>query len=480
MSPSEEFGATVLDAGPDGALGAGDAAPAAPTHLLTMARGDPAAIPDRVVGALGAMGIAATTLAGRGLGLACAGDLPEFLRREPFHLEELAAGSDADAPEPEGWAPEDAAGGAAPDLAVEDLDVSSLAEAPGLPDLADLACGPEEQSTASDPALSSMLATEDADLQDADAAPDLSVPMEEVAMPDMPGADGSSDAPVEAEDDSQGPVFRGRGPGSLPGSATEEGVEESEAMPLTDGDPLGEEDEAALPAAFADRIMDRLELIEFMLAEHRDPAVQDEMHDMARQVEERLDRIEAALCRMEGVESRLGDGVSTLDGLCRRVEEATAQLARPGDDPSADGMQVVQDGLVGLEAATREMRQGISTLAESLEAGQARVVEEMRLLVGSDAPDDAGVGAGRIEVEAMSSVVAALSDQLAAARGTPRDDLAPILDALAGTQERIVSMLADLAERPETRVQEMHDKFMRDVRILFAELIAEDRRATVA
>jgi hypothetical protein len=479
MSPSEEFGENGREAALDGTPIDADAAEAAPTHLLTMTRGAPDAVPDRVVVALNAMGIKVQVLEGRGLGLAFFEDVPEFLRRAPFRLELLADLSDR--PEP---GAEPATGGAAAAL-------------PGAPEAG------EDDGGASDHAGPLSVPNGGCDALDAAAAclddDDDEASEAEAGLAQRPDPAGAE------EDGAQIRVVENGGLADLPEP------EEAQAAPVAAAGLAADPQADAAFGERIDRIMDRLELIEFMLAEQRGSAESAPSPEAGRDLETRLDGIEEALAQIPRVEARLADGFSHFESLFQRAEDALADLtARPA--PAADladrplgpaDLDVVLgtvleriDALAGrIEDGRAEMLgdmgarlDRIDAVAGRLEAGQAEILGDIRerfsqidaRLDAADTENAAAVSAS-VEAEAMASVITALSEQLVAARGaTAQGETGAVLESLAATQEGIVSMITQLLERPETRFQASDHESLRDLRILVAELLAENRRIAAA
>jgi hypothetical protein len=475
------------------------------------------------------MGIKVQVLEGRGLGLAFFEDVPEFLRRAPFRLELLADLSDR--PEP---GAEPATGGAAAAL-------------PGAPEAG------EDDGGASDHAGPLSVPNGGCDALDAAAAclddDDDEASEAEAGLAQRPDPAGAE------EDGAQIRVVENGGLADLPEP------EEAQAAPVAAAGLAADPQADAAFGERIDRIMDRLELIEFMLAEQRGSAESAPSPEAGRDLETRLDGIEEALAQIPRVEARLADGFSHFESLFQRAEDALADLtARPA--PAVDladrplgpaDLDVVlgtvleridalagriEDGRAEMLGDMRERLDRIDALAGRLEAGQAEMLSDMRerldridalagrmedgraemlgdmgarldridavagrleagqaeilgdirerfsqidaRLDAADTENAAAVSAS-VEAEAMASVITALSEQLVAARGaTAQGETGAVLESLAATQEGIVSMITQLLERPETRFQASDHESLRDLRILVAELLAENRRIAAA
>jgi hypothetical protein len=482
MSPSEEFGENGREAALDGTPRVDDAAEIVPTHLLTMTRGAPDAVPDRVVVALHAMGIKTRDLEGRGLGLAFVDDIPEFLRRAPFQLDLLAQISDApEAGEGSAASAADCANEADPAEAGDPVGAAAMT---GAPDAASAEAVDDDSGAFDDAGEQPVPNGAGDDLEP--AAPCLDDGEDGAGLAQMP------DLAQTREDGPRIRVVESADPADLPEP------EEAMAAPAAEADPAAgpKDDSAADPAADPqsgaplgariDRIMDRLELIEFMLSEQRASAESAPSLDAGRDFESRLDAIEAALAKVGRVEAQVAQGFSRLASFFQRTEDALADLtARPA--PVAD----IADPPFGpddLDTAIGIVLERIDALAGSMEAGQAGVLGEMRGLLSridahldaGDAEDGPAVSAS-VEAEAMASVITALSEQLIAARGAAsHGETSAVLEGLASTQEGIVSMISQLLERPDTRLQASDHESLRDLRILVAELLAENRRISAA
>lgn len=428
MFLSQQFGDHGRDPGKDRLQP--DPPDVVPTHLLTMTRGAAEAVPERLISALRAMGIPARMLPGRGLGLVLADAVPEFLQRDPFHVSALdpeAETTAADAP-PAGLEP------------VADDTPPVLPEA-----TADDAPPAGPAATADDTPPAGPAATAPLFLRSPipAAAPDPAEAGEAVADPD---------AVPEAR-----PAGTGETDGSEDGATEDAGAEVPETEPEPDAAP-------GLRADKADRILERLDLLEFLLSEDRPVA------DSGPQA--------ALEARMARIEDRLGAGETALAEGLARIEAAVSHLARR--PPPTFDLTAQQRGFAAFGTAMATLQSRLEAVAARIESGQAAMIAELKAGAADGTP---AVPAERgVEIEALSSLVTVLSDQLAAAHrpADPAPVLAPLLDGLRLTQERIAATLSQMQELPDTRMQAAQEDFLRSVRLIIAELLAEHRRATGA
>ncbi|ODM44616.1 hypothetical protein [Cereibacter johrii] len=118
---------------------------------------------------------------------------------------------------------------------------------------------------------------------------------------------------------------------------------------------------------------------------------------------------------------------------------------------------------------------------EREEQTRARFLSEvsdlLRSVTGSASPDSSG----SVELDAMSRALTAVTEELSQSRTAPHlGELTTTLGALTQYQERILALLLRHDEVPDTRMQAAQEQFLRDIRVVIAELLAENRRAALS
>ena len=398
-----------------------DAQGAGPTHLLTMARGAPDAIPQRLVPALKAMGISTCELPGQGLGLSFDGEVLAFLTRDPFCLTELPTESVAEAAEPE--PPADMTD----DEALADPDDPLGAEG-----VAEEDPGQFENVFDSEP--------------ESDSEPEV-----------------SPEPPIALDSDPEPEVDH----------SPEENVDPEEDL-LAEEEMLADEDRLAEEPSPDDS--------------HAEPSVEEPEPEPAPTsaaqsfpdldlLNDRLARIEAA---MEAQGALVSGVLARMDERSARIEDAITALAtRPAP---ALNLTAQQRSFAAFGAAMATFQSRIGAFADRIEEGQARFVGEIQTLLQAEKPAAIAPepSSHDIEVQALSMALSAISEELAAARSPSIAELSTTLEAVTVAQDRVVSMLLQMNEVPDTRIQAAQEEFLRDIRVIIAELLAENRRAAVA
>ncbi|WP_414897763.1 hypothetical protein [Rhodovulum sp. YEN HP10] len=490
---ANEMSPASASSGPDSAAATADATvEPRPTHLLTMSRGAPEAVPASAMRVLRAMGVEAIMMPGQGVGLTFRREIPNFLRLDPFRLTDLAP---VPAPEEEAEIVPDDPGLVAgvSDEADETAPAGDAVETAGMADEVVPDAAPEDEPSDSGDAMPEDAADEPA-FEAAITEDEASVleAMAEEEFPDVPGVpetelrtppDTMSETGDEAVSGLAGlPDETGPGPDIAPEDDAATGAEpplsdniapeaddllpdmseaETEAgedQPAADGsdstaedefpDHTGEPDEAAAETfgAALDRVMDRLDLIEFMLGNPRDDQADA---DPGESLGTRISTIEAAMTRIEDRQQRLAEGLERVEAAVERIETALYALAQSSSAPTDDADSS--------EAAIEAIEQRIEAIAERLGEVQsshsgeiADLLERIERLAeaqpeGSVSGDD--IAARAIEIDALSSLVTALSEQLMAGHGAERkDNLDAVLDRLNATQESIAAMVSQLLE----------------------------------
>lgn len=488
---ANEMSPASASSGPDSAAAAADATvEPRPTHLLTMSRGAPEAVPASAMRVLRAMGVEAVMMPGEGVGLTFRREIPNFLRLDPFRLTDLAP---APAAEDEAEIAPDDPGLVAglPEEAAETAPVGDADETAGMPD--EIAADADAEDELSDPGLpmpdeaedetaaetvvaeedaSDLYSPEDLTFDTPDTEASLAEPMPEAAaeeeLPNAPEletgdetASGLADLPEGA---GSGPDIGLGEDDILPDmpeaeAAAEDDLAATDSSDIAALDETGNEspDDTAEPAeasdetfgAALDRVMDRLDLIEFMLGSPRDDLGDA---DPGESLGTRVATIEAAMARVEDNQQRLAEGLERVEAAVARIEAALDTLAQPSIAPEEDA-----DDTDNSQAAIEAIEERIEAIAERLgdvqssHSGEiAALLERIERLAeaqpeGSVSADD--IAARAIEIDALSSLVTALSEQLMAGQGEERQgNLDAVLNRLNATQESIAAMVSQLLE----------------------------------
>ncbi|ARE42215.1 Outer membrane protein and related peptidoglycan-associated (lipo)protein [Rhodovulum sp. P5] len=496
-----------------------------------MTRGAPEAVPPHALRALKAMGVTTIEMDGRGIGLIFSGDIPNFLKLDPFKLTPLESET-TEVAEPEA---DDA------DIALEDApeDEIALDDAPAEPDLAaeapDLADAEEvvleDEAVAEDGAFEPDLHEEEEavaeapeDASDTDIVADETLPEAEAADEPAPMWDDAAEAPeaawdeaddtteAEAEDTPLPEVENTADLAAETAAEAETGIEADEPLDMAAEDAVEAEaaeaeaeaedvsepepefeieaeveetpepeapaDVAAMPDTAAnDAVTERLDRIEAMLTALQDqPAAAP-----AEGQDERLSQLEAGLTRLLEQQSDLTERMAGLDSLFDRLQSGLDDVAKrpiPTPDLSAQ-----QRSFAAFGTALGNFQKRVEALADRMEddhvAQTASIAETLERMQAADGHGTADAG---VEVEALSQVVTALSEDLVAARESNggNEGLLKAVQELHETQDRLTAMLGQLLEKPDNSVHAAQEQFLRDVRVIIAELLAEGRRASVA
>ncbi|MCE8419427.1 hypothetical protein LZ190_11995 [Rhodovulum sulfidophilum] len=488
---ANEMSPASASSGPDSAAAAADATvEPRPTHLLTMSRGAPEAVPAPAMRVLRAMGVEAVMMPGEGVGLTFRREIPNFLRLDPFRLTDLAP---APAVEDEAEVGPDDSGLEAglPEEEAEVAPVGDADETAGMPD--EIAADADAEDELSDPGLpmpeeaedettsETVVAEEDAADFDSAEGQDVDAPDTEASLAEaMPEAGAEEELPNAPEPETGDESATGladlseeAGPGPdiglgdddiLPDKPEAEAEAEDDlaasdspdiaALDETENespDDTAEPEEASAETfgAALDRVMDRLDLIEFMLGSPRDDLGDA---DPGESLGTRIATIEAAMARVEDNQQRLAEGLERVEVAVARIEAALDTLAQPSTAPEEDA-----DDTDNSQAAIEAIEERIEAIAERLgdvqssHSGEiAALLERIERLAeaqpeGSVSADD--IAARAIEIDALSSLVTALSEQLMAGRGEERQgNLDAVLDRLNATQESIAAMVSQLLE----------------------------------
>ncbi|MBL3564965.1 hypothetical protein JMM59_08090 [Rhodovulum sulfidophilum] len=485
---ANEMSPASASSGPDSAAAAADATvEPRPTHLLTMSRGAPEAVPASAMRVLRAMGVEAVMMPGEGVGLTFRREIPNFLRLDPFRLTDLAP---APAAEDEAEiAPDDSGLEAGlPEEAAEAAPVGDADESAEMPD--EIAADATAEDELSDPGLpmpeeaedetaaETVVAEEDAaDLESPEDlafnAPDTEASLAE-AMPEAAAEEELPNVPEPETGDETAtgltylPEEAGPGP--------DIGLGEDDILPdMPEAEPAAEDDLAATDSsdiaaledtgnespddtaeleeasaetfgAALDRVMDRLDLIEFMLGSPRDDLGDA---DPGESLGTRIATIEAAMARVEDNQQRLAEGLERVEAAVARIEAALDTLAQPSTAPEDDS-DSSQAAIEAIEERIEAIAERLGDVHSSHSGEIAALLERIERLAeaqpeGSVSADD--IAARAIEIDALSSLVTALSEQLMAGRGEERQgNLDTVLDRLNATQESIAAMVSQLLE----------------------------------
>ncbi|MBL3608096.1 coiled-coil domain-containing protein [Rhodovulum sulfidophilum] len=489
---ANEMSPASASSGPDSAAAAADATvEPRPTHLLTMSRGAPEAVPASAMRVLRAMGVEAVMMPGEGVGLTFRREIPNFLRLDPFRLTDLAPAPSAEdeaeiAPDDPGIDPGLEAG--LPEEAAEAAPVGDADETAGMPD--EIAADAAAEDELSDPGLpmpeeaedeaaaETVVAEDDAADLDSAEGQDVDAPDTEASLADpTPEAGAEEELPNAPEPETGDETATGladlseeAGPGPdiglgedgiLPDTPEAEAAVEDD-LAATDSsdiaaleetgnespDDTAELEEASDETfgAALDRVMDRLDLIEFMLGSPRDDLGDA---DPGESLGTRIATIEAAMARVEDNQQRLAEGLERVEAAVARIEAALDTLAQPSTAPEED-TDSSQAAIEAIEERIEAIAERLGDVQSSHSGEIAALLERIERLAeaqpeGNVSADD--IAARAIEIDALSSLVTALSEQLMAGQGEKRQgNLDAVLDRLNATQESIAAMVSQLLE----------------------------------
>jgi len=489
---ANEMSPASASSGPDSAAAAADATvEPRPTHLLTMSRGAPEAVPASAMRVLRAMGVEAVMMPGEGVGLTFRREIPNFLRLDPFRLTDLAPAPAAEdeaeiAPDDPGDDPGLEA--VLPEEEAETVPAGDADETAGMPD--EIAADAAAEDELSDPGLpmpeeaedeaaaETVVAEEDAADLDSAEGQDVDAPDTEASLAEaMPEAAAEEELPNVPEPETGDETATGLT--YLPeeaGPGPDIGLGEDDILPdMPEAEPAAEDDLAATDSsdiaaledtgnespddtaeleeasaetfgAALDRVMDRLDLIEFMLGSPRDDLGDA---DPGESLGTRIATIEAAMARVEDNQQRLAEGLERVEAAVARIEAALDTLAQPSTAPEDDS-DSSQAAIEAIEERIEAIAERLGDVHSSHSGEIAALLERIERLAeaqpeGSVSADD--IAARAIEIDALSSLVTALSEQLMAGRGEERQgNLDTVLDRLNATQESIAAMVSQLLE----------------------------------
>ncbi|MCE8469483.1 hypothetical protein LZ189_10610, partial [Rhodovulum sulfidophilum] len=261
----------------------------------------------------------------------------------------------------------------------------------------------------------------------AGSGPDIGLG-EDGILPDMPEAEAAAEDDLAATDSSDIATLD-----ETENESPDDTAEPAEASDETFG--------AAL-----DRVMDRLDLIEFMLGSPRDDLGDA---DPGESLGTRIATIEAAMARVEDNQQRLAEGLERVEAAVARIEAALDTLAQPSTAPE-DDTDSSQAAIEAIEERIEAIAERLGDVQSSHSGEIAALLERIERLAeaqpeGSVSADD--IAARAIEIDALSSLVTALSEQLMAGQGEERQgNLDAVLDRLNATQESIAAMVSQLLE----------------------------------
>lgn len=485
---ANEMSPASASSGPDSAAAAADATvEPRPTHLLTMSRGAPEAVPASAMRVLRAMGVEAVMMPGEGVGLTFRREIPNFLRLDPFRLTDLAP---APAAEDEAEVGPDDPGLEAglPEEEAETVPAGDADETAGMPD--EIAADAAAEDELSDPGLpmpeeaedeaaaETVVAEEDAADLDSAEGQDVDAPDTEASLAEaMPEAGAEEELPNAPEPETGDETATGladlseeAGPGPDIGLGEDDILPDMPEAELEAEDDLAASDSPDIAAldetenespddtaeleeasdetfgAALDRVMDRLDLIEFMLGSPRDDLGDA---DPGESLGTRIATIEAAMARVEDNQQRLAEGLERVEAAVARIEAALDTLAQPSTAPEED-TDSSQAAIEAIEERIEAIAERLGDVQSSHSGEIAALLERIERLAeaqpeGSFSADD--IAARAIEIDALSSLVTALSEQLMAGQGEERQgNLDAVLDRLNATQESIAAMVSQLLE----------------------------------
>ncbi|TDX32490.1 hypothetical protein EV657_10359 [Rhodovulum visakhapatnamense] len=264
---------------------------------------------------------------------------------------------------------------------------------------------------------------------------------------DVPGETAEDDAPELAQESAAIDALTDSAPDDIGAGLDTDSAETAELDPGTGTEgPTGGD-------TGLDQIMDRLDLIEFMLCGQRDGEAGSAESDPGESLGTRISQIEAGLARVEAEQGRLAEGLQRVEAAVSRIEaalEGLAGQAAASAAPPADGASL-GDALDAVDQRIEAIADRLTEVQSSHSGEIAALIERIERLAetqpeGSVSADD--IAARAIEIDALSSLVTALSEQLMAGQGggERKDGLEEVLERLNATQESIAAMVSQLVE----------------------------------
>ncbi len=191
---------------------------------------------------------------------------------------------------------------------------------------------------------------------------------------------------------------------------------------------------------------------------------------------------------------------AAIEAAVTAVTEALATQAQAQADLSAQGARLEQlvtalgnrplptlnltaqhKSFAAFGTAMASFMSRMEAFLEREEQTRARFLSEVSDLLRCATGPASSDSSGSVELDAMSRALAAVTEELSQTRAAPQlGELMMTIGALTQYQERILALLMRHDEVPDTRMQAAQEQFLRDIRVVIAELLAENRRAVLS
>ncbi|WP_041670387.1 hypothetical protein [Cereibacter sphaeroides] len=194
---------------------------------------------------------------------------------------------------------------------------------------------------------------------------------------------------------------------------------------------------------------------------------------------ERLAAIETAVTAVTEALATQAQAQADLSAQGARLEQLVTAL---GNRPLPTlNLTAQHKSFAAFGTAMASFMNRMEAFLEREEQTRARFLSEVSdLLRGATGPASSD-SSGSLELEAMSRALAAVTEELSHSRAAPQlGELMTTIGALTQYQERILALLLRHDEVPDTRMQAAQEQFLRDIRVVIAELLAENRRAALS
>ncbi|AZB65917.1 hypothetical protein EBL87_19555 [Cereibacter sphaeroides] len=194
---------------------------------------------------------------------------------------------------------------------------------------------------------------------------------------------------------------------------------------------------------------------------------------------ERLAAIETAVTAVTEALATQAQAQADLSAQGARLEQLVTAL---GNRPLPTlNLTAQHKSFAAFGTAMASFMSRMEAFLEREEQTRARFLSEVSDLLRSATGPASSDGSGSVELDAMSRALAAVTEELSQTRAAPQlGELMTTIGALTQYQERILALLMRHDEVPDTRMQAAQEQFLRDIRVVIAELLAENRRAALS
>ncbi|EKX59855.1 hypothetical protein D516_0213 [Rhodobacter sp. AKP1] len=194
---------------------------------------------------------------------------------------------------------------------------------------------------------------------------------------------------------------------------------------------------------------------------------------------ERLAAIETAVTAVTEALATQAQAQADLSAQGARLEQLVTAL---GNRPLPTlNLTAQHKSFAAFGTAMASFMSRMEAFLEREEQTRARFLSEVSDLLRCATGPASADSSGSVELDAMSRALAAVTEELSQTRAAPQlGELMTTIGALTQYQERILALLMRHDEVPDTRMQAAQEQFLRDIRVVIAELLAENRRAALS